>query len=83
MDLSLRSIKANNWSSDNLKTLHFNEFLSPRYVHLTPVGGYSFWQLSVDHNIDVHKDVHYQVHKLLMPWTPTIPDKSSWEGCTT
>ena len=22
---------------------------------------YPFWQLSIDHNMDVHKDVHYQV----------------------
>ena len=31
-----------------------------------------FWQLSIDHNMDVHKDVRYQVkHRLYMPWTPS------------
>ena len=32
-----------------------------------------FWQLSIDHNMDVHKDVHYQAkHRLyITPWTPS------------
>ena len=62
MDLSLWSIKTKNWSVDNFKTHHLNELLhcSPRYSQRwhwsadTP-----FWQLSIDHNMDVHKDVHY------------------------
>ena len=31
-----------------------------------------FWQLSIDYNMDVNKDVHYQVkRRLFMPWTPS------------
>jgi len=27
---------------------------------------------SIDHIVDVYKDVHYQVkHRLYMPWTPS------------
>ena len=38
--------------------------------HVTLVSGYPFRQLSIDHNMDVHKDVHYQVkHRLYMLWT--------------
>ena len=70
MDLSLWSIKTDNWSVDNFKnTRHLNE-LSPRYGHVTLISGYPFWQLSIDHNMNVHKDVHYQVkNRLYMPWT--------------
>ena len=29
-----------------------------------------FWQLSIDRNMDVYKDIHYQVkHRLYMAWT--------------
>ena len=52
-DLSLRPIKSNNWSADKL---------SPWYSQVRLVSGYPFWQLSIiDHNMDVHKDVHYQL----------------------
>ena len=62
MGLSLQSIKTNNWFMDNL---------SPWYSQVTLVSGYPFWQLSIDHNMDVHKDVHYQLkHRLYIPWTP-------------
>ena len=31
-----------------------------------------FWQLSIGHNMDVHKDVHYQVkQRLYTAWTPS------------
>ena len=68
MDLSLQSIKTNHWSVDNLKNM------SPQWVTL--VSGYPFWQLSIDHNMDVHKDVHYQNCKLntdciYLAWTPS------------
>ena len=44
-----------------------------QYNQVTLVHGCPFWQLSVDHNMDVHKDVHYQVkHRLYTPWTPTL-----------
>ena len=61
MDLSLLSIKTKNWSVDNFKTHHLNELLhfSLRYSQVTLVSRYPFWQLSIDHNMDVHKDVHY------------------------
>ena len=52
MDLSLLSMKTNNWSADTV--VHFG----PQYSQVTLVSGYPFWQLSIDHNIDVHKDVH-------------------------
>ena len=35
--------------------------LSPQYSQVILVSGYPFWQLSIDHNMDVHKDVGYQV----------------------
>ena len=60
MDLSLRSIKTNNWSADNFKkTRHTStsRTLEPWYRQVTLVSGYPFWQLSIDHNMDVHKDV--------------------------
>ena len=69
MGLSLQSIKTNNCSMDNL---------SPQYSQVTLVGGYPFWQLSIDHNMYVYKDVHYQVkHRLNIPWTtwPVIAGK--------
>ena len=52
MDPSLRSIKTNNWSASPQWVLH----LSPRYSQVTLVRGYRFWQLSIDSNMDVHKD---------------------------
>ena len=68
MDPSLRSIKTNNWSASPQWVLH----LSPRYSQVTLVRGYPFWQLSIDNNVDVHKDVYYQVkNRLYMPWTPS------------
>ena len=61
MILSLRSIRTNNCSADNCKK-HFT----------TLVCGYPSWQLSIDHNMDVYKDVQYQVkHRLYMSWTPS------------
>ena len=61
MDLSLGSMK----SEDNLKKCHLNElyiYTCPWYSHVILVSRYAFWQLSIDHNVDVHKDV--QVKKL-------------------
>ena len=73
MDLSLGSIKNNNWPADNLKKKMSPQWvvhLSPQWTHVTLFCGYPFWQLSIDDNINVHKDVHYQVkHRLHMPWT--------------
>ena len=64
MDLSLRSIETNNWSVDNFKK-QWVVHLRLQYNQVTLVSGCPFWQLSVDHNMDVHKDVHYQVkHRL-------------------
>ena len=38
-----------------------------------------FRQLSIDYNMDVHKDVHYQVkHRLYTPWT--LQENSQSEG---
>ena len=65
MNLSLQSIKTNNWSADNLKkTRQLNELynkLSRQYSQVTLVSRCFFWQLSIEHNMDVHKDVRYQV----------------------
>ena len=49
------------------------QVLSPQYSHVTLVSGHPFltavnWPI----NMEVHKDVHYQVkHRLYMPWTPS------------
>ena len=52
MDLSLLSIKTNNWPADNfLKTLQWVVYLSPRYSQVTLVRRCSFWQLSIDYTI--------------------------------
>ena len=63
MDLSLRSIKTNNWPADNLKNTspQWVVHLSPQYCQVPLVSGCSFWQLSIDHNMDVHWDVHYKI----------------------
>ena len=74
MDPRLWSIKTNNWSADN-----FEKHVTSMSCTFEPViqSGDSgqqihFWQLSLDHNMDVHKGVHYQVkHRLYMPWTPS------------
>ena len=61
VDQSLRSIKTNNWSADNLKKNMSTQWVlhsSPQYTQVTLVSGYTFWQLPIDHNINVHKDVH-------------------------
>ena len=64
MDLSLQSIKTNNWSADNFKkhntsmsctiepTIQSGD-TGQRIPFLTAV--------NIDHNTDVYKDVHYQV----------------------
>ena len=62
MDLSLPSIKTKTWPADTLKKTRHLEWvvhLSPRYRQVTLVIRYPFWQLSIDYNIDIHKDVHY------------------------
>ena len=60
-------MKTNNWSADNFQpewVMHLNLW----YSHVTLVSTYPFWQLSIEHNMDVYKDVHYQVkHILHMP----------------
>ena len=67
MDLSRRSIKTNNWSAEDLRNTspQWVVHLSPRYSQVTLVSGYPFRQLSIDHNMDVHKDVRYQVKQIL------------------
>ena len=62
LDLSLRSIKTNNWSASPQWVLH----LSQRYNQATLVRGYPFWQLSIDNNMNVLKDVHYQLKKKIV-----------------
>ena len=75
MDLSLQSIKTNNWSADYCKKLvtSMSCTLASRYSQVTLVSGYPFWQFLIDHNKGVSarlKDVHHQVkHRLYMPWT--------------
>ena len=74
MDPRLWSIKTNNWSADNYKK-HVTS-MSCTFEPVIQSGDTGqhipFWQLSFDHNMDVHKGVHYQVkHRLYMPWTPS------------
>ena len=74
MDLSLRSIKTNNWSADKCKKLvtSMSCTLDSRYSQVTLISGYPFWQFLIDHNMNVHKDVYYPVkHRLYMSWTPS------------
>ena len=54
MDLSLWSIKTNNWSADN-----FNELFiwASLHSHVTLVSGYPFCYLAIAHNMDVHREV--------------------------
>ena len=63
MDLSLSSIKINNWSANIFKK-HVTSMsctLEPA-IHSCDTGQQiPFRQLSIDHNVDVHKGVHYQV----------------------
>ena len=64
MDLSLRPIKTNNNGQQiTLKNTSPQQVvhLSPWYSQVTLISRYPFWQLSIDHNMDLHKDVHYQV----------------------
>ena len=63
MDLSLRSIETNNWSADK-----FTARLYPA-IQSCDTDSHQLTQermsYLIDHNMDVHKDVHYQVKKLL------------------
>ena len=66
------------WACDKLKPPTSQQItlkkhhLTQGVVHLslwcrevTLVRGYSFWQLSIYHNMAIHKDVHYQVKHLV------------------
>ena len=74
MDMSLRSIKTNNWPAVNFKkqvTL-MSCTLEPAMQSGNTGQRMPILQLSIDLNMDVHKDVHYQVkHRLYVPWTPS------------
>ena len=56
MDPRLWSIKTNNWSADNFKK-HVT-WMSCTFEPVIQSGGIGqqipFWQLSIDHNMDVH-----------------------------
>ena len=63
MDPSLRSIKTNNCSEYNFKR-HLTSMSYTLELAIQSGGTgqrISFWQLSIDHNMDAHKDVHYHV----------------------
>ena len=48
------------------------------YSQVTLVSRCPFWQLSIDHNMDLHNDVHYQVkHRWYIPWTSSISNARS------
>ena len=64
MDLILGSVKPTTGQQITFKK-HVTSMscqMSLQYSHVTLVSRYPFWQPSVDHNIDVHEDVHYQVN---------------------
>ena len=64
MNLSLRSIKNNNWSADNLKNMSPRLFVhySQRYSHVTLVSGYLFENLArLSANQSVHTIAFSQV----------------------
>ena len=80
MDLSLQSIKTNNWPADNFKKCITSMSCTFElwYSQVTLVSRCPFWQLSIDHNMDVHNDVHYQVkHRWYMPWTSSLSNTRS------
>ena len=80
MDLSLQSIKTNNWPADNFKKpiTSMSCTFELWYSQVTLVSRCPFWQLAIDHNMDVHNDVHYQVkHRLYMPWTSSLSNARS------
>ena len=72
MDLGQQSIKTNNWSADNFKK-HVTSMsctLEPAMQSCDTGQQIPFLKLSIDYNMDVHKDEQYQVqHRLYMPWT--------------
>ena len=75
MDLSLWAIETNNWSADNFKKHVTSMSCALELAMQSCDTGQQipFWQLSINHNLDVYKDVQvYQVkHRLYMPWTPS------------
>ena len=80
MDLSLQSIKTNNWPADNFKKCITSMSCTFElwYSQVTLVSRCPFWQLSIDHNMDLHNDVHYQVkHRWYIPWTSSISNARS------
>ena len=73
MDLILGSVKPTTGQRITFKK-HVTSMscqMSLQYSHVTLVSRYPFWQPSVDHNMEVHEDVHYQVNTdcIIMPLT--------------
>ena len=66
MDLSLQSIKTNNWSADYFKKLvtSMSCTLASRYSQVTLVSGYPFWQFLIDHNKGVGAALRMSTIKL-------------------
>ena len=64
MDLILGSFKPTTGQRITFKKLvtSMSCQMSPQYSHVTLVSRYPFWQPSVDRNMDVHEDIHYQVN---------------------
>ena len=74
MDLSLWSIKTNNWSADNFKKNTPPQWivhLSMRYSQVTLVSWCPLWQLLTDHNMDIRYQVKQIVYAL--DTLPVIP----------
>ena len=74
MDRSLRSIKTNNWPAVKFKkqVTSMSCTLEPAMQSGNTGQRMPLLKLSIDLNMDVHKDAHYQVkHRLYMPWTPS------------
>ena len=66
MNLSLRSIKTNNWSADDFKK-HVTSMsctLEPALQSGATGQRIPFWQLSIDRNMDVHYQVKQIVYAL-------------------
>ena len=79
MELSMRSIKTNNWSADNFKRRHH---LNELYTWAGELyNGTLFDSCQIDHNMDVHKDVHYALDTQLVMLNPYMKTANQ-SACT-
>ena len=74
------------WACDQLKPTTGQRITYKFFTSMRSWAGDTFiWYRSADTLFDSCQltITWMSIGKLRMPWTPTIPDKSSWEDCTT